>query len=110
MAVAARPGPSDARVPCPLCGGLVHPIAGKCKHCKAELTGYQAARPAASTPLPSLHKAPAAPSAGNGHSPHTNGHPAHAPITAAIATAQEVQPVLPPRPTTRGHTAEPTAS
>jgi hypothetical protein len=87
----------------------VHPIAGKCKHCKAELTGYQAARPAASTPLPSLHK-PAAPSAGNGHTPHTNGHPAHAPINAAVATAQEVQPVLPPRPTTRGHTAEPTAS
>src|SRR6185436_3118311 len=114
MAVAARPGPSDARVPCPLCGGLVHPIAGKCKHCKAELTGYQAARPAASTPLPSLHKsAPAAaptPSAGNGHGPQTNGHAAHAPIAAAIATAQEIQPVLPPRPTTRSHTAEPVAS
>ncbi|HEY0992703.1 MAG TPA: hypothetical protein VGD80_36870 [Kofleriaceae bacterium] len=115
MAVAARPGPSDARVPCPLCGGLVHPIAGKCKHCKAELTGYQAARPAASTPLPSLHKsaapAPApTPSAGNGHGPQTNGHAAHAPIAAAIATAQEIQPVLPPRPTTRSHTAEPVAS
>jgi len=105
----------------------VHPIAGKCKHCKAELTGYQAARPAASTPLPSLHKpgaaAPApAPAAGNGHSPQTNGHPAHAsahapahapshaPVAAAIATAHEVQPVLPPRPTTRSQTAEPTAS
>jgi hypothetical protein len=112
MAVAARPGPSDARVPCPLCGGLVHPIAGKCKHCKAELTGYHSARPAASAPLPSLHK----PAASNGHhpptQPPTNGH-AHAPIGAgAVATAQEVQPqpVLPPRPTTRSHTAEPAAS
>ena len=42
MAVAARPGPSDARVPCPLCGGLIHPIAGKCKHCKADLTAHRA--------------------------------------------------------------------
>src|SRR5262245_53151632 len=102
MAVAARPGPSDARVPCPLCGGLVHPIAGKCKHCKAELTGFQSARPAASAPLPSLHK----PVVTNGHPPaqaHTNGHPVHPPIAAAapVATAQEVQPVLPPRPTAR---------
>jgi hypothetical protein len=106
MAVAARPGPSDARVPCPLCGGLVHPIAGKCKHCKAELTGYHSARPAASAPLPSLHK----PAGSNGHSPQTNGHAAPAPIAAAVATAQEVQPVLPPRPTTRSHTAEPATS
>ena len=94
MAVAARPGPSDARVPCPLCGGLIHPIAGKCKHCKADLTGYHAARPAASTPLPSLHR----PS--NGHAaPGTqaNGHPAHAAVATAVAAA-DAQPVLPPPP------------
>jgi hypothetical protein len=54
MAAAARPGPSDARVPGPLCGGLIHPIAGKCKHCKADLASFQASRPAAATPLPAL--------------------------------------------------------
>ena len=28
----------DARVPCPLCGGLIHPVAGRCKHCKQDLS------------------------------------------------------------------------
>jgi hypothetical protein len=101
MAVAARPGASDARVPCPLCGGLIHPIAGKCKHCKADLTAYQSARPAATAPLPALHKPPS-----NGH----NGHQAHAAIATAVPPAQEAQPVLPPRPTAHGHAAEPAAS
>ena len=107
MAVAARPGPSDARVPCPLCGGLIHPIAGKCKHCKADLTGHHAVRPAASTPLPALHRPPS-----NGHGPsraETNGHPAHAAVATAVAAA-EAQPVLPPSPTSRSHTAAPAAS
>jgi hypothetical protein len=115
MAVAARPGPSDARVPCPLCGGLIHPIAGKCKHCKAELTTYHAARPAANTPLPALHPA----SSGNGHAGHAHGrasaHAAHAPVAHAvpvpIATAYDAsQPVLPPRPTDRRHAPEPRSS
>jgi hypothetical protein len=106
MAVAARPGPSDARVPCPLCGGLIHPIAGKCKHCKADLTTYHPARPAASAPLPALYR----PSSANGHSPQPNGDPAHAAVATAIAPAHEAQPVLPPRPTADSHAAEPAAS
>src|SRR5262245_30422203 len=105
MAVAARLGASDARVPCPLCGGLIHPIAGKCKHCKADLTGYYAARPAASAPLPALHKP-----ARNGHNAQLNGQAVQAPIATAAAPAQEAPPVLPPRPTARSHTAEPRSS
>lgn len=96
MAVAARPGPSDARVPCPLCGGLVHPIAGKCKHCKADLSTYHAARPAASTPLPSLLRVqPAMPAA-----------------VAAVAFAEHEPPraVLPPRPTGRVRAPAPRSS
>jgi hypothetical protein len=115
MAVPARPGPSDARVPCPLCGGLVHPIAGKCKHCKADLASYHPARPAATAPLPALLAA---------RSGHANGHTDYAPPAFAaaeaatraaatptgsagspdplgrmVATAREAaQPVLPPRP------------
>jgi hypothetical protein len=130
MAV-ARPGPSDARVPCPLCGGLIHPIAGKCKHCKADLAAHRAVRPAASAPLPALHRAPS-----NGHpagapasqgvaerdpqrtSPRdrsvgSNGHAAqaHAPAHAPVAATEP--PVLPPRPSRSGTGtgwAEPTPS
>src|SRR5215468_11730384 len=97
MAAAARPGPPearDARIPCPLCGGLIHPIAGKCKHCKADLSAYRAARPAAAAPLPALH-----PSATAG-----NGPPA--PIVHAVAMPPAMQAVLPPRPTTRVATAQ----
>lgn len=116
MAGAARPGTTDARdgrVPCPLCGGLLHPIAGKCKHCKADLTAYRAVRPAADAPLPALSQ-PAAPA--------VNGHHVHAPIAHAVAMpaaaaavaigplAYAAQPVLPPRPSTRMHTAPPAPS
>jgi hypothetical protein len=83
MAVAA--GPSDARIPCPQCGGLVHPIAGKCRHCKADLSSFRGARPAAASPLPALDTTPGKPEVVN---------------AAPVAIAKEAsQPVLPPRPT-----------
>ena len=124
MAVAARtPGPSDARVPCPLCGGLIHPIAGRCKHCKAELAALRLARPAATAALPPLaapplHPAPAGPPPvgipGGGTSlhapspPHAVTHVAHAAPHAVIAAAvDESRPILPPRPTGRHQAAPP---
>lgn len=111
MAVAARPGPSDARVPCPLCGGLIHPIAGKCKHCKADLTPHRTARPAANAPLPALHPAPGS----NGHANgHVNTHTPHPPVAHAIpvpvVAGGASQPVLPPRPTGQSYPTEPRAS
>ena len=33
----AQPAPADARISCPVCRAPVHPIAGRCKHCKADL-------------------------------------------------------------------------
>jgi hypothetical protein len=91
-------------VPCPLCGGLIHPIAGKCKHCKADLSSYRSARPAANAPLPALTQAPAP----------VNGVPAHAPIAHAVpvpAMAHDAaQPVLPPRPTARVQAPQPAGS
>jgi hypothetical protein len=131
MAAAARPAPPDARdarVPCPLCGGLIHPIAGKCKHCKADLTAYRAARPAASAPLPALHPAAAAaaafPAASTGATSSTAptlpvapaapaalagpGAPASGPVGHALPLA--AQTVLPPRPTGRAFTAQPAGS
>jgi hypothetical protein len=56
--VAARPGapsPADPRVACPACGGLIHPIAGRCKHCKTDLT---AMRGPALAPPPAAAMAP----------------------------------------------------
>jgi hypothetical protein len=95
---------------------LIHPIAGKCKHCKADLTGYHAARPAATTPLPSLHP-------GNGHAggpamprAPTNGvHGAPVPVPVpppvhAVSLPYEPQAVLPPRPTGRSPTVEPASA
>ena len=94
---ASGPDARDARVPCPLCGGLIHPIAGRCKHCKADLSAYRSARPAASAPLPPLH--PAA-TAGNGVS---------GPIAHAVAMPPAAQAVLPPRPR-RASTGRPAGS
>lgn len=78
---------------------MVHPVAGKCKHCKADLTAYRATRPAASAPLPPLHQ-----HGGNGHGNGASHAATHGPMAVA---APEVQPVLPSRPTARGGTAQP---
>jgi hypothetical protein len=92
----------DGRVPCPQCGGLIHPIAGKCKHCKTDLTSYRAARPAANAPLPALGQ----PTVGQ-PTMLGNGHPPHAPIAHAVPLPLAAQTVLPQRPSGRAHTASP---
>jgi len=97
MAAATRPGPADARVPCPLCGGLIHPIAGRCKHCKGDLRALRSTRPAAAATLPALNPPPAArataatPAAApavnghaNGHGPTNGHHPAASPPPTQI--------------------------
>jgi hypothetical protein len=33
----SRANPTDARINCPVCGQHIHPVAGKCKHCKTDL-------------------------------------------------------------------------
>jgi hypothetical protein len=52
-AAAGRDAAGEVRVPCPQCGGLVHPVAGRCKHCKADLAATRV-RGTAPTALPSL--------------------------------------------------------
>ena len=89
MAAPARPGSSEARVPCPLCGGLVHPVAGRCKHCKQDLTQFRAGRPQAQAALPALAFKAAA--ATNGHA---NGHAIAPP---PVVVREESAPILPPR-------------
>ena len=105
MAAAARPpGLGDARVPCPLCGGLIHPVAGRCKHCKEDLSQFRAGRPQAAAALPALNGARPATSRERSPAhardvPGTNGHAPAIPV--AIRAREGSQPILPPRPTGR---------
>jgi hypothetical protein len=128
MALAARPNPAEARVPCPVCRALIHPIAGRCKHCKSDLSAARASRPPAMMALPALHALPAAaPYQGTGHAAAAasyarapsaapapaNGHehvelPASAPaplrvpeVASAPVAYDPTRAVLPPRPTGR---------
>jgi hypothetical protein len=74
---------------------LIHPVAGRCKHCKEDLSTYRAGRPQAAAALPALN--------GKSTSNGSNGHVA-APAVVAVAepVVQEAsQPILPPRPTGR---------
>ncbi|MCX5745098.1 MAG: hypothetical protein NT062_21640 [Proteobacteria bacterium] len=106
MAATARSSaPSDARIACPQCGGVIHPIAGRCKHCKADLAALRGARPAAAAALPSLAVV-------------TPGKPARSPMGAVTSAAsaspravsfdQDREPVsiLPPRQTGSHHAVD----
>src|SRR5512138_1192485 len=115
MAAAAL---GDARIPCPLCGGLIHPIAGKCKHCKQDLAPTRLARPSAPSALPSIVATNVPAALGNGHSNghshghlngHANGQAAYAPhaYSPMPRTAEDgMSPVLPPRVSARMYAAQ----
>lgn len=45
--MAATIEPSPLRVPCPVCRQSIHPIAGRCRHCRSELGRHRAAAQAA---------------------------------------------------------------
>lgn len=102
MAAAARPpGLGDARVPCPLCGGLIHPVAGRCKHCKEDLSQLRAGRPQAAAVLPALNgkvmpAQPQAQVAGNGTSVHVDTA-----VPIAISARDGSAPILPQRSQSR---------
>ena len=107
-ALASMAGLDDGRIPCPQCGGLVHPVAGRCKHCKQDLAALRTGRSAAATPLPALHNGR------NGSGPVANAMPqmiaAIAPNPIAVpqaAYAPNSGPVLPPRMTGRSAAVRP---
>jgi len=81
---------------------LVHPVAGRCKHCKEDLAALRTGRAAAATPLPSLQN-------GNGNAPvvgpmpHMIAHLAPNPISVPRDYSA---PVLPPRQTGRSINAQ----
>lgn len=51
------------RVACPACGAAIHPIAGRCRHCRADLTRRRDDGPqtAAATAPARAHRPPARP-------------------------------------------------
>ena len=65
---------------CPACGGQVHPIAGRCKHCKADLARLRAGG-APARAQPAVKPVLVALGGGNGHA--VNGAATH---TAPLAT------------------------
>jgi hypothetical protein len=90
----SRANPEDPRLPCPVCEQPVHPVAGRCKHCKTDLVklreqrGQRAARldpaqlGAAARPVaPASPFAPAQPVAPPAA---TNGHRHPLPPGAAL--------------------------
>ena len=93
----------EARVACPMCGGLIHPVAGRCKHCKEDLSAMRAGRPPAQAPLPALNQV---------NHQHNNHVAMAAPVYAVpIAMPREgSQPILPPRPTARSAAVPPPGS
>ena len=103
MAAAARPGASEARVPCPVCGALIHPVAGRCKHCREDLRGFRNARPTALVALPRLATTPAQPryasptaSLPGGVPGPELGVPAPPAAAATVAMPAGYAPPLPP--------------
>jgi hypothetical protein len=84
----------EARVACPFCGGLIHPVAGRCKHCKEDLAATREGRPAAQAPLPPLVP--------NGRAPSPTIAATYiSPVPVAMPMREGSAPILPPRPTGR---------
>jgi hypothetical protein len=51
------------RMACPVCGGSIHPVAGRCKHCRADLVKLRehAATHGGAAPVPPAYPVPTAP-------------------------------------------------
>ena len=100
----AVPQPTDARMPCPVCRAPIHPIAGRCKHCKADLAAQRSSRPAAGVALPPLAARPRVPTPVAVPVADAPADPVAQAAAPTIVDAPSA-PILPPRPTGRMGTA-----
>ncbi|MBA2543681.1 MAG: hypothetical protein H0V17_28825 [Deltaproteobacteria bacterium] len=97
----------EARIACPQCGGLIHPVAGRCKHCKADLAAVRGGKPQSASTLPSLGNRSAndRPIAGPPMPARLRGNvamPSVDPLTAELSMGSPLpsaNQVLPPRHT-----------
>jgi hypothetical protein len=85
-----RANPMDARIPCPVCGQDIHPVAGRCKHCKTDLVKLREARGVRAPRIDPAVIGVAAVA------------PAVQPTAAAPESKPEAAPIVPP---TNGHTS-----
>src|SRR5690242_18239476 len=77
----------EPRMACPACGGQVHPIAGRCKHCRADLNRLRAGGGAAARAPAVAKPALVALGGGNGHGANgASTPPAPIAVTPLIAT------------------------
>ena len=60
MRMAATIEPASLRVPCPVCRQSIHPIAGRCRHCRSELGRHRAAAQAGQVAAPATEAPPRA--------------------------------------------------
>lgn len=95
----ATPAAVEPRTSCPACGGPIHPIAGRCKHCKADLTRLRGgAAPAASAQTAARPNLVAL-GGGNGHATNDASRPAPVVATPAVMMPPSAEPALAPRST-----------
>jgi hypothetical protein len=104
----SRANPSDARIPCPVCGQQIHPVAGRCKHCKTDLVKLreQQGLRAPKVDLAAVGSSPVAAPApafapgitrspdGSRNSPAapSNGANGHAPVPETFAPPPDIAP------------------
>ena len=85
---------AEARIPCPMCGQPIHPIAGRCKHCKGNLAAMRAQKAPAAAALPVIVRpigaAPPGPAAPG------DPLPKHAPRPFTARPTEMVLPDSPP--------------
>lgn len=89
----AVPALVENRTACPACGQPIHPIAGRCKHCKVDLTGRRGASSAPRPRLVALGSDGPVPAAVGptgsgpaGSAPHPSGLPMAAPGPVYVDT------------------------
>lgn len=93
----ATPAAVEPRTSCPACGGPIHPIAGRCKHCKADLTRLRGGAAPAAKASPAARPNLVALGGGNGHGTNGASVQSSAVATSAVMVPPPAEAALAPR-------------